>query len=140
MANISQQIREEVRRRARACCEYCLSQERYSSASFSIEHIYPLSRGGQNDLDNLAYACLGCNGFKYNKLKCFDPVSNKEVRLYNPRIDAWGEHFVWSHDKIEIHGITAPGRATIACLQLNRPHVMNLRRLLAAAGEHPPTA
>jgi 5-methylcytosine-specific restriction endonuclease McrA len=30
--------------------------------SFSVEHIVPISQGGNDMLDNLALACQGCNG------------------------------------------------------------------------------
>jgi hypothetical protein len=33
--------------------------------------------------------------------------------------------------------VTAIGRATVEALQLNRQELVNLRRLLYAAGEHP---
>jgi hypothetical protein len=36
-------------------------------------------------------------------------------------------------------GLTACGRATIVALKLNRPNVVNLRRLLANAQLHPPS-
>lgn len=35
-------------------------------------------------------------------------------------------------------GLTPTGRATIGALQLNRPGLLNLRRVLYAVGEHPP--
>jgi len=50
----------------------------------------------------------------------------------------WSEHFVWSEDFTEIIGKTAKGRATIKTLKLNRQRVINLRRVLIFAGEHPP--
>ncbi len=34
-------------------------------------------------------------------------------------------------------GITPTGRATIESLQLNRPGVIHLRKILFAMGEHP---
>jgi hypothetical protein len=36
-----------------------------------------------------------------------------------------------------IIGLTATGRVTVDSLQLNRTELVNLRRLLYAAGEHP---
>jgi 5-methylcytosine-specific restriction endonuclease McrA len=45
--------------RAHGCCEYCLSQANYSPDPFSVEHITPRSRGGDDDLENLALSCLG---------------------------------------------------------------------------------
>jgi hypothetical protein len=37
-----------------------------------------------------------------------------------------------------MEGLTATGRATISVLQLNRETLVNFRRILGAAGEHPP--
>ncbi len=51
--------------RAYGCCEYCMSQEKYASQSFSIEHIIPVFSGGDDDLENLALACQGCNNIKF---------------------------------------------------------------------------
>jgi hypothetical protein len=38
----------------------------------------------------------------------------------------------------QILGLTAIGRATVEALQLNRAALVNLRRVLVKAGEHPP--
>jgi hypothetical protein len=37
-------------------------------------------------------------------------------------------------------GLTAIGRATVETLHLNREELVNLRQILYAMGEHPPTA
>lgn len=37
-----------------------------------------------------------------------------------------------------IVGRTATGRATVEELHLNRPELLNLRRVLKTVGEHPP--
>ena len=37
-----------------------------------------------------------------------------------------------------IVGRTAAGRATVDALHLNRPELVNLRRVLSIIGEHPP--
>jgi len=105
---------------------------------FSVEHIIPRVLGGQTELDNLALACQGCNGRKYSKTEGFDPISNRQVPLYHPREQRWLDHFAWNGDCSEIVGITAIGRVTIAELRLNRTELVNLRRILYAAGEHPP--
>lgn len=44
-------------------CIYC-----GSSKKLSIEHMVPVSRGGTNEFDNLALACLWCNTSKLNRL------------------------------------------------------------------------
>jgi hypothetical protein len=115
-----------------------LSPEAYSPDPFAVEHIVPIIRGGNNRLANLAYSCQGCNNHKYTSVEALDPVSGESVPLYNPRRRQWREHFGWSEDHLRIVGLTPAGRATVERLRLNRPHVVNLRRLLRANGEHPP--
>ena len=66
---LTPQIKKSVKSRANNCCEYCYSQEKIATQTFSIEHIYPVSKGGQTQLDNLALACQGCNNHKYNNNK-----------------------------------------------------------------------
>lgn len=39
-----------------------------------------------------------------------------------------------------IEGRTAASRATVLALHMNRPELLNVRRLLLAVGEHPPRA
>ena len=103
-----------------------------------IEHIIPTSKGGQTNTNNLALACGGCNGYKYNKTEGVDPVNGVLVKLYNPRTDEWKEHFAWNDDHLEIMGITPTGRATVVTLKLNRKEVINLREINLLTGEHPP--
>ena len=132
-----QNQRARVTERAKGCCEYCHSQERYSPDSFSIEHIVPLSKGGKNTLDNLAFACQGCNNRKYTSTEAFDPISQRTVLLFNPRQHQWAEHFAWSADGALLLGLTPIGRAAVEKLQLNRAGLVNLRHILFEAGEHP---
>jgi hypothetical protein len=130
--------REEVPRRARGCCEYCLSQEPYSPDPFSVEHIIPLAKGGTHDLDNLAWSCQGCNSRKYASTEALDPVTGQTVPLYHPRRDRWSAHFAWNEDDTLVIGLTPTGRATVEKLQLNRAGVVNLRRILSSMDIHPP--
>ena len=127
-----------IQKRAKACCEYCICQTRYSTQSFSIDHIIPISKGGNNDINNLALSCQGCNSHKYNKTMSIDPLTNQEVALFNLRTDIWKEHFSWSYDYTLIIGITKTGRATVEALKLNRNGLINLRKILYKEGEHPP--
>lgn len=131
-------LKQAVIDRANACCEYCAGMARYSMSPFAVEHITPLSRGGKNELDNLALSCQGCNGAKYNKTAATDPISLQAVPLFHPRQHSWQEHFAWNDDCTEIIGLTPTGRATVETLHLNREELLNLRRVLYAIGEHPP--
>lgn len=131
-------VRRQVADRARGCCEYCFTQRRFSSDPFSVEHILPRSRAGKTEPGNLALACQGCNNHKYRHVTGMDPVTGAEVALYHPRTDTWSEHFAWADADTVIVGLTARGRATVLRLRLNRPEIVALRRILAAAGLHPP--
>ena len=135
---MSANVRVTVATRAEFCCEYCRSQERFAVQSFSVEHIEPRSRDGPDDLENLAFACQGCNNHKYTRTHALDPVTGTEVVLFHPRVHRWREHFTWSEDCSEVFGVTPIGRATVAALRLNRAGVVNLRKVLFAAGLHPP--
>lgn len=130
--------RQTVAQRAYDCCEYCQSQARFSSDPFSIEHIIPRSRGGADDIDNLALSCQGCNSRKYTNIEAIDPATGQRVPLFHPRQQRWNDHFAWSADYTLVIGLTPTGRATVDKLRLNRSGLVNLRRVLQAAGSHPP--
>ena len=127
-----------VIKRAGGHCEYCYSPANISVSPFTIEHIVPVIVGGQTTLDNLAFACAGCNGYKYDKTEGIDPATGKLAPLYHPRQHQWSEHFGWSKDYLEVMGLTPSGSATVVTLKLNRPELQNLRRILFAVGLHPP--
>ena len=131
--------RNAVAARANSCCEYCLSQERFATQSFSIEHVEPRSAGGTDELANLAYSCQGCNNHKFTRTTATDPVTGTEVPLFHPRKQVWADHFGWNEDFSQVIGLTPTGRATVGLLRLNREGVVNLREVLVAAGRHPPT-
>ncbi len=135
---LTSQIKQQVKLSAKNCCEYCYSQEKFATHSFSVEHIKPLSKGGNNNFDNLALSCQGCNNHKYNKTEGKDAVSGAIVSLYNPRQQNWQEHFNWNQDYTLIIGLTPRGRATVEVLRLNREGLVNLRLILYRMGEHPP--
>jgi HNH endonuclease len=137
-SRLAQQRRQLIQQRANNCCEYCLSQAKFSPDPFSIEHIVPKSKGGTSDLDNLAVACQGCNNFKYNHTEAIDPIGGKPVPLYHPRQNNWADHFTWTDDSTQMLGLSPTGRATIDRLQLNREGVVNLRRALHSIHKHPP--
>jgi HNH endonuclease len=133
------EIRKTVKERANFVCEYCLALSQFSFHPFPVDHIIPLSKGGTNDLDNLALSCQHCNNCKYNKAEAIDPLTGNPAQLFNPRKDDWSKHFIWNDDYTFIIGITPVGRATVACLKMNREEARNLRAALYEFGVHPPT-
>ena len=134
----AEQTKREVFEKASGICEYCRSRKDYSPDPFAVEHILPRVRGGTDAPSNLALSCHGCNGHKHTKTKAVDAITHESVLLFHPRRQQWHEHFEWNGDFALVLGLTPVGRATIDALQMNRPGVVNLRRLLHAAGLHPP--
>lgn len=135
---IPKEIKINVKNRAKGICEYCKSLARYSTQPYVIEHIIPLAKNGKSEMDNLAYSCGGCNNHKYTKTEAADPVDGIIVPLFNPRKDDWNNHFGWDEKFLEVIGLTPTGRATVNSLRLNRPELLNLRRITKLTGEHPP--
>lgn len=135
--HVPRKLRRVVVQRAQKCCEYCLSQEQFSTQAFSIDHIVPVEKGGGTTLDNLALSCQGCNNHKYTKTEGYDLVTHQIVPLYHPRQQHWDEHFIWNEDCTLIIGLTPTGRVTVETLHLNRAGVINLRHLLSMAKRHP---
>src|SRR5712691_1174755 len=95
-----------VEDRAAGRCEYCHMHQSLQGATFHVEHIVPQSRGGQTQLNNLAWACPSCNLHKANRLESIDPDTGHQVPLFHPRVDNWHTHFRW--DGYRVVGAT-PG-------------------------------
>jgi hypothetical protein len=132
------ELRRTLSEQANGRCEYCQCPEAFSPQTFSVEHIVPKSKGGTDDMENLGFSCQGCNGFKSAKVDSIDPATGKHTVLFHPRIHTWQEHFSWDDSGQYIVGLTPIGRVTVALLRLNREYVVNLRKVLVLAGEHPP--
>ena len=135
---IPRAVRRQVRDRAGDRCEYCRHPASYSCAPFVCEHVLPRVLDAGSTAEELAWACPACNGHKYAKTHAPDPHTGRSAPLFNPRRQRWSRHFAWSPDHLLMEGRTAAGRATVAALHLNSPALVNLRRALAAVGEHPP--
>lgn len=103
-----------------------------------MEHLVPLAAGGATVVNNLALACFACNRRKWDRRTGVDPLAGDEHRLFNPRTDAWNDHFAWSAHGSTIVGATAIGRATVRALDLNRPRAQEIRAADRALGRHPP--
>lgn len=104
-------VATEVRRRGGHRCEYCLIPQALFQRRFHIEHIVAKQHGGLTRLDNLALACWQCNLKKGPNLSGIDPETGQITGLFQPRVHAWAEHFVFREPrfkvgKIEIAGLT----------------------------------
>lgn len=100
-------------------CEYCHAPEAVFNLPLEVEHIVPVSRGGEDTAANWALARRACNLYKAAYVSGRDPESDTVVRLFHPREDRWEDQFQVAPESGEIVGRTPIGRATIARLGLN---------------------
>jgi hypothetical protein len=133
---VSLAVRLIVFRRAADRCEYCRIREWW----LEVDHIIPEARWeelgggpGLHALANLAAACIACNNAKRDHVTGVDEVTATIQLLFNPRTQAWSDHFAWSDDFEWVVGFTPIGRATVGRLQMNRPIYRRQRRTLRSA-------
>jgi hypothetical protein len=137
MAHIPEAQRKQVYERAKGYCEYCRAAQMII-VEMEIDHIVPESVGGKTEIDHLCLSCGPCNRHKQSSQTGIDPETDDEVLLYNPRLQNWDEHFVWSEDGVYLIGLTPTGRATIVRLRINAERRITARRHWVMAGWHPP--
>ena len=63
---IDPMIRKYIYKQADGKCALCGKPVKYDD--FTVDHIVPLSMGGENDIDNFQCTCKACNQFKSNIL------------------------------------------------------------------------
>jgi len=95
---------------------------------FEADHIRPEKFAGPTTAENLAWACLSCNRHKGPLIAAHEPDSSELVRLFNPRSDAWEDHFDYHAPRIV--GRSAIGRATVWALEMNSSDYIELRKAL----------
>ncbi len=120
--------RDFVRGRAANRCEYChIPQEATPFIAFHVEHVIARQHldEGQNEPSGLAYSCDRCNAFKGPNLSSIDPKTGAKVDVFNPRTNAWSDHFAISGGVIA--GLTPIGRATARLLNMNDSRRVELR-------------
>lgn len=132
---ISESVRKQIIQRAHNRCEYCLVHENDFFLSGEIDHIISLKHGGTNHLDNLAFSCIHCNRNKGTDVATL--IKGIPIRLYNPRIDIWNEHFSLSGPIILAN--TDIGLATLNLLQINHEYRVVERTIFIHQRSYPPT-
>ena len=126
----SQRLR--IAERAGFRCESCRLHHDHAVKRHDPDHIIPRKHGGSESDDNLAWACFHCNRFKGSEVGAVDNETGQLVPLFNPRRQAWFDHF--RLDGATIEPLTPIGRVTVLVLQLNRPARVEARDLLRVAG------
>jgi len=135
MSHIPVFLKKLVTRRAGNRCEYCQLSQKGQEATFHIDHVIPLASGGETVSENLALACVSCSLRKGAKEFIFDNMTNREIRIFNPRNDRWETHFEW--DGVILKGKTVKGEATIKLLNLNRRLILAIREEEILLKRHP---
>lgn len=135
---ISKVLRDQVADEAKHRCGYCLTAEMVVGAPMELDHITPEALGGTSEEENLWLACSFCNSYKGDRLAAPDPETGEMVPLFNPRRQAWNEHFAWAENGAIIVGLTPSGRATELALHLNRLVLVRARQRWISVGWHPP--
>ena len=130
--------RRRIAEQARGRCGYCLTQEVVSGVPLTVEHILPIAKGGRTVEENLWLSCRLCNEAKGVLTEATDPESGATAALFNPRLQAWADHFAWSEDGTRIIGRTPTGRSTVKALALNGELRVRARAIWVQAGWHPP--
>jgi hypothetical protein len=130
--NIPKAIREEVYNRAEGRCEYCRIPEGYTIYGHQIDHIIARQHGGDDQISNLALACLRCNSKKGSNISSYDSETSKVVQLYHPRLQYWSHHFVYRDGVIS--GLTVTGKVTSILLDFNDTRQIETRRNVEALG------
>lgn len=128
-------IRRLAQARAGSRCEYCLIHEDDAHYPHGPDHIVACKHRGATHEDNLAWACYLCNLLKGSDIASVDIETGQIVRLFNPRLDRWTDHFRLEDGRIV--PLTPIGRVTEYMLQLNRPQTVQARRWLIEAGRYP---
>lgn len=135
MATIPASLRRLVIQRADNRCEYCGISQIGQVATFHIDHIVPVVAGGGTIAENLALA-VSCSLRKGARQSLEDSETGEVVSIFNPRQQAWKEHFAWNG--VQVVGLTATGRATLQALDLNRATMLAIRAEEELLGRHPP--
>ena len=104
-------------------CVYCLWRERWCAEGdhlFSVDHLLPQTTYPERicDYNNLVYACGQCNALKQDA-----------ETVINPCEEALGQHLEIQSDG-SVRPLTARGAEQIALCRLNRPRLLEARRMM----------
>lgn len=130
---VTERLRLSVAERAFDACEYCRLPDAVAAHRHEADHILPRKHGGETQFENLAFSCWRCNRHKGSDVGSFDfEVDGTLTRFFNPRIDAWPEHF--RIDAADIIALTAEARVTLKILRINGKDRGEERREMLTAG------
>src|SRR6476469_6462531 len=138
VTHVPAELRRLVVARAEGLCEYCLIAEVDTFYGCQADHIISEKHGGATTADNLAMACVFCNQAKGSDVGSIDWDGNTFVRFFNPRTDAWADHFALVEGRIE--GTTPIGVVTARILGFNTADRVLERGVLQSSARYPSAA
>ena len=115
-----------IRQRYGYACGYCGVTEISAGGLLTVDHHRPLSAGGDDDLDNLVYACVRCNQYKHS----YWPTASEEahgLRVLPPLHDLLTQHYRLNRQAGQLDPLTETGYFHITLLRLNRPQLVKHR-------------
>lgn len=133
---VSAELRRQVVQRAGNACEYCRIHHDDTYFGCEVDHVIATKHGGKSALENLAFACATCNRAKGSDISSIAASSRQIVRLFNPRVDRWKDHFQVDGDRVR--PLTEIGEATESLLGFNTPSRRLERQILILAGRYRP--
>jgi len=130
--------RQLIVARAGGACEYCRLQQNASGVTFHIDHVIPISLGGETLNSNLALSCPGCNLSKSSRTTGTDD-SGTDHNLFNPRayqpsLLGWHLHFALDYETGRIVPRTPTGVVSVSVLNMNAEQRAFARKLQIQAG------
>jgi hypothetical protein len=131
---VAAELRRLVVARAKRLCEYCLIHEDDANYGCQVDHVIAEKHGGLTVADNLSLACAFCNRAKGSDIGSISEAGTF-VRFFNPRTDAWSDHFAF-HGAIVIPR-SAVGEVTSRILEFNDINRVLEREVLRQAGRYP---
>ncbi len=131
---VSAELRRLVAECAGRACEYCLIHERDTYVGCHVDHIIAEKHGGLTELENLAFACAVCNRAKGTDIASLVPGTERLVRLFNPRVDRWDDHFRIRADSLLIEPLSDMGAVTAHLLGFNEIERVLERQALVKIG------
>jgi hypothetical protein len=120
---MSHPLFESIRSRYQRACGYCGVTETMVGGELTLDHYRPRAAGGDDEPDNLVYACIRCNQYKGD----FWPESSdleRGCRVLHPGVDDMPVHLAEDENTGYLHGLTPTGAFHIALLRLNRPQLV----------------
>jgi hypothetical protein len=123
--SITAKDRQAVRETYGHCCGYCGVSESDNGGRLEIDHYRPTTKGGEDNLDNLVYACVHCNRFKGSYWP--DEDDPQSFYLLHPGEDDISPHLQMTASG-RLEGLTPRGWFHIRRLHLNRPQLVVWRR------------